>query len=140
MRHHVERVHEAAVVEHAVVHVVGGGVALVAAESQGHGGTLRAAQRRLRAHPAGAGGGCPAAAQPAPGGGRRAAPARPCPHGPARPGSAPPPSPLLAWEGSEDAGFHLRAFPSGLSPQARCLSGQSPRRVGAASERALPQG
>jgi hypothetical protein len=37
MRHHVERVHEAAVVEHALVHPVGGRVVLAAAEGQGHG-------------------------------------------------------------------------------------------------------
>lgn len=105
VRHHVERVHEAAVVEHAVVHVVGGGVALVAAESQGHGGTLRAARRLLRAHPGGDGAGCPAAALPAPdGGGRRAAPALPSRPGPPRP--RPAGSPLLGpptWAGSEDA-------------------------------------
>lgn len=90
VRHHVERVHEAAVVEHAVVHVVGGGVALVAAESQGHGGTLRAAGRCLRAHPGGAGAGCAAAAAalPAPAGRRR----RP-PSGPGPASAAPPPRP-----------------------------------------------
>lgn len=38
VRHHVERVHEAAVVEDALVHPVGGRVILIAAEGQGHGG------------------------------------------------------------------------------------------------------
>lgn len=38
VRHHVERVHEATVVEDALVHPVGGRVVLAAAEGQGHGG------------------------------------------------------------------------------------------------------
>lgn len=38
MWHHVERVHEAAVVEDALVHPVGGRVVLGAAEGQRHGG------------------------------------------------------------------------------------------------------
>lgn len=42
VRHHVERVHEAAVVEDALVHPVGVRVVLAAAEGQGHGGAGRA--------------------------------------------------------------------------------------------------
>lgn len=38
VRHHVERVHEATIVEDALVHPVGGRVVLAAAEGQGHGG------------------------------------------------------------------------------------------------------
>lgn len=103
VRHHVERVHEAAVVEHAVVHVVGGGVALVAAESQGHGGTLRAAGRRLRlrAHPGGAGAGCAAAALPAP---AAAAADRPLPRPLPRPRARPRPPSRLAFSSTEAAG------------------------------------
>lgn len=42
VRHHVERVHEATVVEDALVHPVGGRVVLAAAEGQGHGGAGQA--------------------------------------------------------------------------------------------------
>lgn len=40
VRHHVERVQEAAVVENAAVHVVRQRVVLVSTERQGHGGTV----------------------------------------------------------------------------------------------------
>lgn len=121
VRHHVEGVHEAAVVEHAVVHVVGGGVALVAAESQGHGGILRAAGRRLRAHPGGAGAGCAAAVTlPAPAGERRRPPSGPGPAPTVRPA---PRAPALtagpALTARAARGREVKPPTAGARPQAR---------------------
>lgn len=100
--HHVERVHEAAVVEDALIHPVGGRVVLAAAEGQGHGGAGRA-RARLRLAPRASAPlpwllGCPAL----PSGSRPPHPRAP----PRRLSSSPqsPPAPLPAGPGVVAAG------------------------------------
>lgn len=84
VRHHVERVHEAAVVEDALVHPVGGRVVLGTAEGQGHGGARTGSARAPRASRVAV----PRSSQNS----RTARPAPPRPHLPLGPAPSRPPA------------------------------------------------